>query len=111
MWYFWKKSKYWNAYQAKKKIFIESLKKWLTISNIRDIISISNEGGVNMIKGTPGEWYSDNYIGGYFNQNGELVVCEEYDLSDSDSDKYSVEVQNGDGYYSESGKYVSFGRE
>lgn len=64
-----------------------------------------------MIKGTPGEWYQDNYVGGYFNQNGELVVCEEYGLSDADIDKYSVEVQNGNGFYNEYGKYVSFGKE
>ena len=44
-------------------------------------------------KGTPGEWYQDNYIGGYFNQNGDLVICEEYY-----TDKYALEVQNGDGY-------------
>lgn len=64
-----------------------------------------------MIKGIPGEWYQDNHIGGYFNQIGELVVCEEYGLTDSDTDKYSVEVQNRDGYYNQSGKYVSFGKE
>lgn len=61
-----------------------------------------------MIKGTPGEWYQDEHIGGYFNHIGELVVCEEYDLTDSDTDKYAVEVQNCDGYYNEYGKYVSF---
>lgn len=64
-----------------------------------------------MKKGTPGEWYQDENIGGYFNQDGELVVCEEYGLTDADIDKYSVEVQNGYGYYSEYGKYVSFGKE
>lgn len=64
-----------------------------------------------MIKGTPGEWYQDDFIGGYFNQKGELVVCEEYGFTDADIDKYSVEVQNGNGYYNEFGKYVSFGRE
>lgn len=68
-------------------------------------------GGVNMIKGTHGEWYQDNHIGGYFNQFGELVVCEEYDLADLDTDKYAVDVQNCDGYYNEYGKYVSFEKE
>lgn len=63
------------------------------------------------MKGNPGEWYQDNHVGGYFNQNGELVVCEEYGLSDADTDKYSVEVQNGNGFYNEYGKYVSFGKE
>ena len=59
-----------------------------------------------MIKGTPGEWYQDNHIGGYFNQFGELVVCEEYDLADLDTDKYAVDVQNCDGYYNKYGMYV-----
>lgn len=64
-----------------------------------------------MIKGIPGEWYQDNFIGGYFNQNGDLVVCEEYGFTDSDTDKYSVEVQNGNGFYNDFGKYVSFEKE
>lgn len=64
-----------------------------------------------MVKGTPGEWYQDKHIGGYFNQNGNLVVCEEYGLSDADTDMYSVEVQNCDGYYNLNGKYVSFRKE
>lgn len=64
-----------------------------------------------MVKGTPGEWYQDKHIGGYFNQNGNLVVCEEYGLSDADTYMYSVEVQNGDGYYNLNGKYVSFRKE
>lgn len=64
-----------------------------------------------MITGKPGEWYSDKHIGGYFNDKGELVVCEEYGLTDADADKYAVEVQNGDGYYDEDGKYRSYGKE
>lgn len=63
-----------------------------------------------MVKGIPGEWYQDNHVGGYFNENGLLVVCEEYGLSDYDTDKYSVNVQNGDGYYDSDGKYVSYCR-
>lgn len=59
-----------------------------------------------MIKGTPGEWYSDSKIGGYFAADGHLVVCEEYGLTDADTDKYAVEVMNGDGYYDDSGKFV-----
>lgn len=61
-----------------------------------------------MIKGNPGEWYQNEYVGGYFNQDGDLVICEEYGLTDEDIDKYSVEIQNGEGYYSKSGKYVRF---
>ena len=64
-----------------------------------------------MKKGSAGEWFQDDYIGGYFDQNGDLVVCEEYGLTDADTDKYAVEVMNGDGYYSEYGKYVSYGKE
>ena len=62
-----------------------------------------------MIKGKPGEWYQDDGIGGYFDENGKLVVCEEYG-TDADFDRYSVEVQNGDGYYNEDGWYVSFSK-
>ena len=69
------------------------------------------KGRKNMVKGAPGEWYQDDYIGGYFNQNGDLVVCEEYDLTDSNTDKFATEVQNGDGYYNDFGDYVSFGKE
>lgn len=64
-----------------------------------------------MIKGTPGEWFQDEDVGGYFNKNGDLVVCEEYGLTDSDTDKHSVDVQNRDGFYNEIGKYVQFGKE
>lgn len=53
----------------------------------------------------PGEWYQDKYVGGYFADDGHLVVCEEYGLSDADTDRYAVQVQNGDGYYDDDGKY------
>lgn len=61
-----------------------------------------------MISGKPGEWYCNGSIGGYFDKNGKLVVCEEYGLTDADTDKYSVEVQNGNGYYDTNGKFVRF---
>ena len=64
-----------------------------------------------MMKGTPGEWYHDKCVGGYFNKNGDLVVCEEYNLTDELTDNHSVDVQNGDGYYNSFGKYVSFKKE
>lgn len=63
-----------------------------------------------MIKGKPGDWYQNKSIGGYFNKNGDLVVCEEYG-SDADFDKYSTQVQNGEGYYDDNGNYVSFGKD
>ena len=44
-------------------------------------------------------WYQDDYVGGFIDENGHFDVCEEYNLSDADSDKYAVEVQNHDGYY------------
>lgn len=53
-------------------------------------------------------WYQDDSIGGYRDSDGRLVVCEEYGLTDADTDKYSVEVQNGDGYYNNAGKFVYF---
>ena len=60
------------------------------------------------MKGKPGEWYQDEHIGGYYDANGDLVVCEEY-VSDADCDRYSVEVQNGDGYYDENGRFRRYG--
>lgn len=63
-----------------------------------------------MKKGAPGKWYQDKYLGGYFNQNGDLVVCEEYGLTDADTDKYAVLVQNGDGYYSSDGKFLKIAK-
>lgn len=44
-------------------------------------------------------------VGGYFDDNGDFVVCEEYG-SDADLDRYAVEVQNGEGYYDSTGKFV-----
>lgn len=63
-----------------------------------------------MIKGKPGEWYQDDSIGGYFNENGDLVVCVEFG-TDADFDTHSVEVQNGDGYYNEDGLFISFSKD
>lgn len=60
-----------------------------------------------MKKGNPGEWYQDEYIGGYFDSNGDLIVCEEYG-SDEDFDRHSTDVQNGEGYYNTEGKFVRF---
>ena len=57
--------------------------------------------------GKPGEWYQDDHIGGYFDEKGKLVVCEEYG-SDEDFDKYSVDVQNGSGYYDSSGRFKRY---
>ena len=64
-----------------------------------------------MVKGKVGEWYQDKYVGGYFAEDGHLVVCEEYGLSDADTDKYAVQVQNGEGYYDSDGNYRSYGKE
>ena len=63
-----------------------------------------------MIKGKAGEWYQDKCIGGYFNENGDLVVCVEFG-TDADFDTHSVDVQNGAGFYDEFGNYVSFEKE
>ena len=64
-----------------------------------------------MIKGKAGEWYQDEHIGGFFDANGHLVVCVEYGLTDADTDAYSVQVQNGEGYYDSNGRYRSYGKE
>lgn len=47
-------------------------------------------------------------FGGYFDDDGHFVVCEEYGLTDADTDKYAVEVQNGDGYYNDDGRFVRY---
>ena len=57
-----------------------------------------------MVKGKAGDWYQDDKIGGYFNADGKLVVCEE-NGTDAEFDRYSVEVQNGEGYYDSQGKF------
>lgn len=62
-----------------------------------------------MITGKPGEYYCDEHVGGFFDEDGVLVVCEEFGLTDADTDKYSVEVQNGLGYYDDDGWYHSYG--
>lgn len=59
---------------------------------------------MSYIKGKPGQWYQNESYGGYFADDGHLIVCEEYG-SDADFDTYAVEVMNGDGYYDETGKF------
>ena len=51
-----------------------------------------------MPKGKAGEWYEDDYVGGYFAEDGHLIVCEEYGLSDLETGMHSDDVQNGYGY-------------
>lgn len=59
-----------------------------------------------IVKGyKPGDWYQDDHVGGFINNDGTLDVCVEYGLTDADTDRYAVEVQNGDGYYDSSGKF------
>lgn len=63
-----------------------------------------------MIKGKPGEWYQNESYGGYFADDGHLIVCVEFG-SDADFDNHAVEVMNGDGYYDDDGnfrRYSSF---
>lgn len=55
-----------------------------------------------------GEWYQDDHIGGYYDEEGRFIVCEEYG-TDEEFDKYAVDVQNGNGYYGSDGMYISFG--
>lgn len=47
-------------------------------------------------------------FGGYYDDEGHFVICEEYGLTDADTDKYAVEVMNGDGYYNSEGKFIRF---
>ena len=64
-----------------------------------------------MYKGKPGEWYEDDYIGGFIREDGTIHVCIEKNLTHADIDSYSVEVQNGEGYYDSNGYYKSYERE
>lgn len=57
--------------------------------------------------GKPGEWYQDESIAGYYDQNGRLIVVEEYG-ADEEFGRYSTEVFNGNGYYDASGKFVRY---
>lgn len=59
-----------------------------------------------MLNGVPGEWYADDQVGGYFDYDGHFIVCEEYGLTDEQSDRFAFEVMNGDGYYDELGHFV-----
>ena len=38
----------------------------------------------------------------------DTVVYDIYGLTDADTDKYSVEVMNGDGHYDDNGKFVRY---
>lgn len=56
------------------------------------------------------EWVVRGNVAGYINENGRFIVCEEYG-TDEQFDKYSTEVQNGDGYYDDDGHFVRTNRE
>lgn len=60
------------------------------------------------VKGKVGDWYEDDNIGGFIRADGSINVCVEKKLTDEDTDAYSIEVQNGDGYYDERGVYRSY---
>ena len=62
----------------------------------------------NYMYGVPGEWYQDDYIGGYYDSNGRLNVCFE-NGTDEDFDTHFEDVQNGNGYYDSCGKYRNYG--
>lgn len=62
-----------------------------------------------MITGKPGDYYCDDHVGGFFDENGILVVYEEFGLTDADTGKYDIEVQNGLGYYDDDGWYHAYG--
>lgn len=58
-----------------------------------------------MSEGKTGEWYEDDYIGGFIREDGTVNVCFEKNLTHADTDAYSVQVQNGEGYYDSDGRY------
>ena len=55
-----------------------------------------------------GEFVIEGNFGGYYDNEGHFVVCEEYGLTDADTDKYAVEVMNGEGYYNSEGRFIRF---
>lgn len=57
---------------------------------------------MSYMKGKPGEWYQNEHIGGYYDEDGHLEVCVEFG-SDASFDKYALDVMNGNGYYDEDG--------
>lgn len=62
-----------------------------------------------MITGKSGEYYCDDHLAGYFDDNGKLIVTDELNLTDADTDRYFVQVQNVEGYYDSNGRYRSYG--
>lgn len=61
-----------------------------------------------MVKGNVGDWYENEFIGGFIREDGTIDVCLEKNLTDADTDKYAIQVQNGEGYYNSQGKYISY---
>jgi len=55
-----------------------------------------------------GKWEVRGNYGGYIDEKGNFIVCEEYGLTDAETDKYAVEVQNGDGYYNSEGWFIRY---
>lgn len=55
-----------------------------------------------------GEFIVIGDVGGYYDEHGKFIVCEEYGGTDLDFDTHAVDVQNGNGYYNSSGKYVPY---
>lgn len=56
------------------------------------------------------EYVVEGNLGGYYDDDGHFIVCEEYGLTDADVDRYAVQVQNGEGYYNSQGKFVWYER-
>lgn len=53
------------------------------------------------------EFIVDGNVGGYYDDDGRFIVCEEYG-TDADFDNHAVEVMNGDGYYDSNGRFVRY---
>lgn len=59
------------------------------------------------IKGKPNELYNDEYVAGYFNEYGELVIVQEYG-TDEELGNHALDVIDGNGYYDSKGKFHYF---
>ena len=54
------------------------------------------------------EFVIDGNVGGYYDDSGRFIMCEEYCGSDADFGRYDVDIQNGNGYYNDDGYFVSY---
>lgn len=75
--------------------------------SIEERAEIYNEYYKGKKEPQPGDWVVDGNVGGYIDQSGRFVVCEEYGTAEQ-FDRNAEDVMNGNGYYNSNGDYVSY---